>query len=267
MTEFDWSAYRPGADELRGRVIAITGANGGIGTALALSCARHGAELVLLGRDGKALNSLADRIEDAGGVAPSIAVLDLENALAAQYDETAGAIQTRYGRLDGLVHMAALLGILAPVEHYDVPTWCRVLQVNLTAAFALTQVMLPLLRRSDDASVVFTTSSVGRKARAFWGAYAVSKFGVEALTQLLAEELGGSTRIRVNAVNPGRTRTRMRRQAYPSEDLGSLPAPEDVIAPYIGLLGPAARGINGRSFDCQRGAAAAPSAAAGAQQP
>jgi NAD(P)-dependent dehydrogenase (short-subunit alcohol dehydrogenase family) len=149
------------------------------------------------------------------------------------------------------VHNAGILGTLAPIEHYDVPTWCRVLHVNLTAAFALTQVLLPALRASQDASIIFTSSGVGRVPRAYWGAYAVSKFGIEALSGILADELGGAGVVRVNALNPGPVRTRMRAQAYPAEDAGSLARPEDIMRPYLWLLSAASRGVTGQSLDCQ----------------
>jgi NAD(P)-dependent dehydrogenase (short-subunit alcohol dehydrogenase family) len=248
---FDPRAIQPRADELRGRVIALTGAGDGIGRAVALACAAHGAHLVLIGRTPKKLAAVHELIEQAGAGSASIAVLDLETALARDYDALAAAILERHARLDGLVHNAGILGMLAPIEHYDVPTWCRVLHVNLTAAFALTQVLLPLLKASGDASVLFTTSNVGRHGRAYWGAYAVSKFGIEGLTQTLAAELENITAIRVNALNPGRARTRMRRQAFPAEDLETLPLPETLTDPYIALLGPASRGVTGMSFDCQ----------------
>jgi len=190
-------------------------------------------------------------ITASGAPEASIAVLDLERALAADYDRVADAVLERYGRLDGLLHNAALLGTLSPIEHYDVPTWCRVLHVNVTAAFALTQVLLPALKQSADASVVFTASTVGRQGRAYWGAYAVSKFAVEGLSQVLSAELEGISRVRVNALNPGRARTAMRRQAYPAEDIQTLPLPAALTAPYIALLGPASRGISGGSFDAQ----------------
>jgi NAD(P)-dependent dehydrogenase (short-subunit alcohol dehydrogenase family) len=157
----------------------------------------------------------------------------------------------RYGRLDGLLHNAAMLGTLSPIEHYDVPTWCRVLHVNVTAAFALTQVLLPALKRSRDCSILFTSSSVGRRGRAYWGAYAVSKFAVEGLSQVLADELEGDGIVRVNAVNPGPVRTRMRREAYPSENLERLPPPDALTGVYVALLGPGSAGVTGRSFDCQ----------------
>jgi NAD(P)-dependent dehydrogenase (short-subunit alcohol dehydrogenase family) len=232
-------------------VIAVTGAGDGIGRAVALACAEYGAEVVLIGRTAEKLQAVHAMIENAGAASASIAVLDLETAVARDYDALAAAILERYARLDGLVHNAAILGMLAPIEHYDVPTWCRVLHVNLTAAFALTQVLLPHLKASRDASVLFTTSAVGRRGRAYWGAYAVSKFGIEGLTQMLAAELENVSAIRVNALNPGRARTRMRRQAYPAEELESLPLPATLTRPYVALLGPASRGVTGLSFDCQ----------------
>ena len=199
--------YQPPADALHGRVIAITGAGDGIGRALALAAAEHGAEVVLIGRTVSKLDAVHGRIAALGKREASIAPLDLERAVARDYDALADAIQSRYGRLDGLVHNAAILGALTPIEQYDVPTWCRVLHVNLTAAFALTQVLLPSLRAAPDASIIFTSSGVGRRARAFWGAYAVSKYGIGALCAILADELGGTSQVRVNAVNPGPVRT------------------------------------------------------------
>jgi NAD(P)-dependent dehydrogenase (short-subunit alcohol dehydrogenase family) len=238
-------------DELAGRVIAVTGASDGIGKAVALDCARHGAQLVLIGRTAAKLSAVHSQIEAAGALDATIGLLNLETALARDYDALADAIRERYARLDGLIHSAGILGTLSPIEHYDVPTWCRVLHVNLTAAFALTQVLLPLLKASADASVIFTTSGVGRRGRAYWGGYAVSKFGIEGLTQTLAAELENISAVRVNALNPGRARTGMRRQAFPAEDLDSLPEPASLTAAYLALVGPASRGVTGLSFDCQ----------------
>jgi NAD(P)-dependent dehydrogenase (short-subunit alcohol dehydrogenase family) len=251
-TDFDPRNHTAGADELAGRVIAVTGASSGLGKAVALACARHGAEVVLIGRNPKTLEGVHEEIAAAGAPAASIAPLDLEKALARDYDQLADALLERYGRLDGLLHNAAILGTLTPIEHYDVPTWCRVLHVNLTAAFALTQVLLPALKKSPDASIVFTASAVGRQGRAYWGAYGVSKFGVEGLAQTLASELENVSQVRVNTLNPGRARTAMRRQAYPAEDLETLPLPQSLTGPYLALLGPASRGVTGRAFDAQR---------------
>ena len=236
---------------LQGKTALITGGNTGIGRAVALAAARHGAQLVLIGRNVKRLDAVHGEITALGRAEPAIAPLDLERALARDYDTLAAAVMERYGRLDGLLHNAAQLGTLAPIEHADMQSWCRVLHVNLTAAFALTQVLLPALRASSDASIVFTSSSVGRRGRANWGAYAVSKFGIEGLSQVLADELTGTSAIRVNAINPGATRTVMRRQAYPGENAESIAEPASIVSSYLWLLGPASRGVSGQSLDCQ----------------
>ena len=248
---FDPRTHVARPDELAGRVIAITGASSGIGRAVALACAKFGATVILIGRNARKLETVHGEIEAAGGPEPTIAVLDLEKALASDYDQLASAVSERFGRLDGLLHNAGLLGTLSPIEHYDVPTWCRVMHVNVTAAFALTQVLIPALKQSQDASVLFTSSSVGRRGRAYWGAYAVSKFATEGFMQILASEVENITLIRVNSLNPGRARTMMRRQAYPAEDINTLPLPETLTGPYVALLGPASRGITGETFDAQ----------------
>ncbi len=249
---FDPRTHNTNPDELAGRVIAITGARSGLGRAVALACAKFGATVILIGRNARKLATVHSDIEAAGGPEPTIAVLDLEKALASDYDQLAAAVLERFGRLDGLLHNAGLLGTLSPIEHYDVPTWCRVMHVNVTAAFALTQVLLPALKQSKDASVLFTSSSVGCRGRAYWGAYAVSKFATEGFMQILASEVENITSIRVNSLNPGRARTMMRRQAYPAEDINTLPLPETLTGPYIALLGPASRGVTGQTFDAQR---------------
>jgi NAD(P)-dependent dehydrogenase (short-subunit alcohol dehydrogenase family) len=250
---FDPRNHTASPTELAGRVIAITGASSGLGRAVALACARHGANVILIGRNTHKLEAVHADIETSGGPEPIIALLDLEKALARDYDQIATAVLDRYGRLDGLLHNAGILGAISPIEHFDVPTWYRVMHINVTAAFALTHVLVPALKRSTDASVVFTSSDVGRHGRAYWGAYAVSKFAIEGLSQVLAAEMEGSTSVRVNTLNPGRARTQMRRQAYPAEDANTLPVPESLTGPYIALLGPASRGVTGGAFNCQAG--------------
>jgi NAD(P)-dependent dehydrogenase (short-subunit alcohol dehydrogenase family) len=249
---FDPRVAAISADELQGRVILVTGASQGIGRAVAISCAQHGATVLLLGRHVRHLEEVHGQISrQCGEERAAIIQFDLENAVAADYDALFAAIEARYQRLDGLLHNAGLLGQLAPIEHYDVPTWCRVLQVNLTSAFVLTQILLPLLKRAADASIVFTSSGVGRSARAYWGAYAVSKYALEGLNEVLSEELSGISRIRVNSLNPGAIRTTMRRQAYPAEDATLLATPESITRPYIALLGPASHGVSGGRFNAQ----------------
>jgi NAD(P)-dependent dehydrogenase (short-subunit alcohol dehydrogenase family) len=251
MTTFEPRLHQPAPDELKGRVIMVTGAGSGIGRAVALSLAAAGAEVILLGRTVRKLEAVHAEIAKLGGPEASIVPLDLERALAADYEAVTAAIEKRYGRLDGLLHNAALLGALTPIEQYDIPMFMRVMHVNLTAAFVLTQHLLPLLRASKDAAVLFTSSGVGKRGRAYWGAYSISKFAVEGFTQVLAHELEGSTSVRVNIIDPGKVRTPMRRQAYPSEAAESLPTPESLTASYIALLGPASRGITGQRFSAQ----------------
>jgi NAD(P)-dependent dehydrogenase (short-subunit alcohol dehydrogenase family) len=236
---------------LAGRTILITGASGGLGGALAQSCAALGAGVILTGRNVKRLEAVYDAIVATGGPRPSIAPLDLERADASHYGSLADAVRNEFGRLDGLVHAAAVLGERAPLEHYDVVTWLKVMHVNVNAAFILTQQLLPLLRLSPDASVVFTTSGVSARGRAYWGAYAASKFALEGLMQVLADETDTTTNIRANCVNPGKMRTPMRAKAYPGELPDELPLPQAVLGPFLYLLGPDSRGITGRRFDAQ----------------
>ena len=197
------------------------------------------------------LEKVYDEIEAIEGAArPSIAVLDLASANAESYTSLAQTMQDEFGRLDGLVHNASILGDRFSLEQYDAVTWQRVMHVNVTAAFALTQVFLPLLHESDDASVIFTSSGVGRVGKAFWGAYSVSKFATEGMSQILADE-HQHTSLRSNCINPGATRTGMRLAAYPAEDRDLLKTPEEILAPYIYLLGPESQGVSGESIDAQ----------------
>lgn len=249
--QIDLRSYKPAPGSHAGRVIVVTGAGDGIGQAVALALARQGATVALLGRTQKKLERTYDQIVKDGGPKPALLPFNLETAAAPEYDALHDALKREFGRIDGLAHVAGILGTLSPIEHYDVPTWCKVLHVNLTASFILTQALLPLLRQSDDASIVFTSSTIARQGRAYWGAYAASKFGVEGLMQVLANEASETTRMRVNSVNPGPVRTAMRLQAFPAEDRSRLPVPSAVVAPFLYLLGSASQGINGQAFDCQ----------------
>jgi len=245
------SDFIPDRELLKGRAILITGAGSGLGRALAIECARAGASVILSGRNGAKLDRVYDEIEAMGAPQPAIAVLDLAIATAVDYDGLARVIGEEFGKLDGLVHAAGLLGDRTPLEQYDVPTWCKVLHVNLTAPFILTQVLLPNLRKSEDASIIFVSSGVVKQSRPFWGAYAVSKTGLESVRSMLSEELEGETNIRVNSVNPGRMRTAMRAAAYPAEDPNTVPTAESVSGPFLYLLSARGRGIDGRFIDAQ----------------
>lgn len=241
--------YSPPANLLQNRVILITGASDGIGKAVALAAAAHGATVILHGRKVRKLESVYDTIVNAGQPRPSILPLDFEKAGPAEYEQLAAAIDKEFGRLDVLLHNAGMLGERAPIEHYDVAKWMRTMHVNVNSPFILTRTCLPLLRRSEDASIVFTSSGVVARPRAFWGAYLVSKWGSEGLMRLLADELE-SAKIRVNSINPGKVKTNMRLQAYPAEDRDLLPTPESIVGPYLYLFGPDSQGVNGETFEC-----------------
>jgi NAD(P)-dependent dehydrogenase (short-subunit alcohol dehydrogenase family) len=245
------TAYQPAPDLLKERVVLITGAGDGIGRAVAESCAAHGATVILLGRTIAKLEAVYDAIEHAGHPQAAIYPMNLEGATAKDYADLAATLEREFGRLDGLLHNAASLGALSPIAHQDVDLWFKVMQVNLNAPFLLTRACLGLLMQAPDASVVFTSDSVGRQGRAYWGAYGVSKFAIEGLSQILAQELETNTQVRVNTLDPGPVRTRLRTQAYPGENALANPAPEEIVGAYLYLLGPASKGITGKQFDAR----------------
>jgi NAD(P)-dependent dehydrogenase (short-subunit alcohol dehydrogenase family) len=242
--------YAPRTDLLSGRIVLVTGAGDGIGRVAAESFAAFGAQVILLGRTTSKLEATYDSVQ-AKGPEPFIAPFDLHETDEGPYDALASVIDERFGRLDGLLHSAGILGRLTPIEHVAAAAWHEVIQVNLTSEFLLTKALLPLLQRSDDASIVFTSSGVGREGRAYWGPYAVSKFGVEGLMEVLADELENTSHVRCNSLNPGGTRTHMRAQAYPAEDPASLPTPEKHMPLYLYLMGPDSKGVTGQRFDAQ----------------
>lgn len=236
---------------LKDRIVMVTGASDGIGKVLAVHVAEHGGQVILHGRSTKKLEEVYDQITDIDGAPrPSIAVVDLATADGDAYSSLASSIEKEFGRLDGLVHNAGILGQRHSIEQYDVGDWQRVMHVNLTATFVLTKALMPMMKEAIDPSTVFTSSGVGRVGKAFWGAYSVSKFGVEALSQILAAE-NAHTPLRFNCINPGPVRTKMRLAAYPAEDRDALKTPSDIMPAYMYLLGPASQGVTGQSIDVQ----------------
>ena len=242
--------YQPSNDLLKDRVILVTGASDGIGKAVAIEYAKVGATVVLHGRDIPKLEAVYDEIIAAGYPQPAILPLNLLTASAEQFKSLAQTIQTELGRLDGILHNAGMISELAPIEFTPAETWQQIIQVNLNAVYLITNACMPLLRQSPSASIITVSSGVGRKGRAFWGPYAVSKFAIEGLTQVLADELEGSN-IRVNSINPGATRTKMRAKAYPAEDKYQLKTPEQITPVYLYLMGDDSGTINGQSIDAQ----------------
>jgi len=253
-TPVDYAAYKnyqPQANAFHGKVIMVTGAGSGIGKALAVKLASFGATLILLGKTLTKLEQVYDEIEQLHYPIAAISEFDLETAGEMQYQQLVDNIGTEFGQLDGLIHNASILGDLTPIEFVEQEMWDKVININLTANFKLTQALLPLLKSSNEASLVFTSSGVGRKGRAYWGPYSVSKFAIEGLMQILAEELQTNTHIRVNSINPGATRTTMRASAFPGEDPLSLPTPEQILPGYLFLQSQASQSINGVALEAR----------------
>ena len=239
--------YKVKQNELNSKVILVTGANKGFGLAISMDLAKAGATVIMLGRDLSSLEYAYDAVVDAGYKEPILYPLDLEGASPENYQELQDNIIEKFNRLDGLIHNAAILGTQMPIDQYDIKLWYSTLQINLSAPFMLTQFLIPALKKSDDARILFLSSSVGRKARAYWGAYSVSKFGLEGLAMTLSEELE-KTKIKVNTINPGKMRTEMRRAAYPAEDASTVPKPGEKSSVIVYLLSKEAEKINGEQL-------------------
>ena len=234
-------------NEFKDKIVLVTGANRGFGLAITMDLARAGATVIMLGRDLGSLEYAYDAVVDAGLTEPILYPLDLEGATPENYQELQDNILSQFGKLDGVVHNASILGAQMPIEQYDIKLWYSTLQINLSAPFMLTQFLIPALSKSNDARVIFMSSSVGREARAYWGAYSVSKFGIEGFAKTLSEELE-KTHISVNTVNPGKMRTEMRRTAYPAEDSSKVPLPEEKSQAIVYLLSSLSPKINGEQL-------------------
>lgn len=245
------SDFTPQPDSLANKIILVTGAGDGIGKIAAKTFAACGATLILAGRTLAKLEKVYDEIEAAGHPQPAIFPINLESAVEKDYDDICNAMADTFGRLDGILHNAADLGERTPISNYSVNAWLRCMQVNVNAPFMMTQALLPLLEKSESASVLFTSSSVAFKGRAYWGAYAASKAAVENLMETLADEHDGVNQIRFNSYNPGGTRTRMRAKAYPAENPETIKTPEALMPAYVYLMSDASRGISGQAFHFQ----------------
>jgi len=248
--------YQAPANCLANKVILITGASEGIGRALALCYAEHGATVLLNGRNVERLESLYDEICAKGWPEPAICPMDLMSQNYEDYIVLQNSIGENFGRLDGIVHNAGQLGRVSPIANNLTNDWLKVMQTNLNAPFFLTKALLPLLEEAENASMIFVSSSVGRKGRANWGAYSASKFGVEGLMQILADELENISNIRSNSLNPGATNTAMRRLAYPGEVPNTNPSPEEIMPAFLYLMSDDSLQVNGQALNAQSGSAA-----------
>lgn len=247
----DSQSYRAPKDLLAGKIIAVTGASDGIGAVAAKTFASYGATVILIGRTVPKLEQVYDAIETAGGTQPAIYPICLEGASEKDYEDMHNRLEETFGHLDGLLHNAGELGQRTPIVSYKLATWQKVMQVNVTAEFMMTKALLPLLEKSDSASLIFTTSGVGKVGKPYWGAYAVSKFATEGLAQVLAHELDGTSNIRVNCINPGSTRTRMRATAFPAENPATVKTPEEIMPSYLFLMGNESEDVTGQSLNAQ----------------
>jgi len=255
----DW---QPAADLLAGKVMAITGAGAGIGRAAARAFAAHGATVLLFGRTLAKLEAVYDEIVAAGHPEPVIQAVNLTGVTAEDCQQLANAIDVSFDGLDGLLHNASMLGPRVPLAGYDPVAWQEVMATNLNSNFLLTQALLPLLEASGAQAapaeaqtgsplVLFTGSGAGLRPRAYWGAYAVAKAGVEALMKVFADESENISPVRFASINPGGTRTAMRAAAVPGEDPNRLPTPEDLMPLYLWLFGKSDRHIHGQSISAR----------------
>ncbi len=233
---------------LAGQTALVTGATRGIGRAVALALAREGAHLVVLGRTAGALEEIDDAVRSAGGQA-TLVTLNLKHA--DKIDALGPTLFQRWGKLDILIANAGILGPLSPLGHVTADAWAEVMDINLNANWRLIRTLDPLLRRSDAGRAVFVTSGAAMAKNAYWGPYAVSKAGLEALVKTYAHEVA-STPVRVNLVNPGPIRTAMRSKAFPGEDPMTLKTPDDIAPLFVRLATPECED-NGRIFDFRTG--------------
>lgn len=235
---------------LLNKVILVTGAGAGIGKQAALTYASYGATVLLLGRTTCKLEDVYEEIENTGGVQPAIIPMRLDSATSADMYKLSEHIENEFGRLDGILHNASELGEIMPLKEYDIELFERIMHINCTSVFMMTKIFMPLLEKAKNASVVFTTSSVGSKPRANWGAYALSKQAIEGMSDIFTQEMPDSY-IRFNCINPGGTQTEMRAKAYPDEDPSRLKTPTDIMPTYVCLMADDSISIKGQVIDCQ----------------
>jgi len=243
--------YSAPSNLLADRVIMVTGAGDGIGKTAAKTFAQYGATVILLGKTIEKLEVVYDEIEQANGCQPAIYPMNLEGATTKDFEDMQLTLDNEFGRLDGILHNAALLGSLMPIAQFDMEHWAKIMQINLNAPYMLTRTCLPLLSKSDNASVIFTTDDVGIHGKAYWGAYAISKSACDNMMQILADEMELNSNIRFNSINPGKVATSMRAKAYPGENPTDFAKPEDIMASYLYLMGEDSKSVNGQIINAQ----------------
>lgn len=236
MEKLNWEHFSAESQSLRDKVILITGAADGIGRAVTLAFAQHGATVLMLDKKSRHLEKLYDQIIKQGFAEPVILPVDLLELTPETATRLAQAVQNDIGHLDGLLHNAAELGSPSPMDQYDITYWNTVMQVNLQAPYFLTRALLPLLKQDHQTQLLFTSADVGRKPIAYWGAYSIAAAGLEAQMSIWAEELENISNLRINSLDPGPIRTSFRRRSHPGESQTSLRAPNEIVDAYLYLF-------------------------------
>ena len=242
--------YKINKECLLNKTILVTGAGDGIGKQAALTYAKCGATVILLGKTVSKLEATYDEIIALGGKEPAIVPLDLKGATKQHYIDMASTIVDQFGKLDGVLLNAGILGELSPYTQLHEQTFDDVMQVNVKAQYLLSQALIKVLTLAEKASLIFTSSGVGDKGRAYWGAYAMSKFATIGMMQVIADEYE-NTGLRCNAINPGATKTNMRSSAFPAEDKDKLPMPVDIMPVYVYLMSDDSVNVNGETLKAQ----------------
>lgn len=237
---------------LKDKIILVTGASSGIGRVMAKAYAKAGATVILLARNLKKLETLYDEIESAGYPKPALYPMNLASASPKDYDDLKNNIEHHFGKLHGLLLNAGMLGSLTPIEHYPIDQWYHVLQVNMNSPFLITQALLPLLKLTPNASIIFTLDNTVLKPKAYWGAYSVSKMGCLGLMKILADELEINSTVRVNGIIPGIIKTQLRLDAYPAEDSEKWAEAESLIPIYLYLMGSESLSLTGEVLEAEK---------------
>lgn len=235
---------------LANKTILITGAGDGIGRQAALTYAELGATVILLGKTVAKLEAVYDEILANGHPEPAIVPLDMKGATKQNYIDLTSTIVGQFGKLDGALLNASILGELTPFNQIHQQIWTDVMQVNVNAQFLLAQALIPSMLKAENASLVFTSSGVGNKGKAYWGPYSVSKFATEGMMQVIADEYE-NTALRTNAINPGATNTKMRSSAYPAENKDTIASAEDIMPLYVYLMSDDSKTVNGQRLNAQ----------------
>ena len=216
--------------------ILITGCTDGIGKAITLELAKHNANLILLAKNARKLDKLKSEIQEKYNITPDLLLFDLEKASFEHYDELSKALESQYSSLDIILHNAAILGVKTDINNYPILDWFKTIQVNLNSPFILTQKLLPLLKKSNKAEIIFTSAPEGFNSEAYYGAYGVSKAGINNLAEILSKELEDNTNINVNCINPNKVLTKLRNKSFPGEDKRDLLLPENIVGYYLYLM-------------------------------